>query len=69
MDTPCIPAHHVLRNEAISNINGVLEQNKATLVCDRDLMEIDVGTLSMALRVDIDHCDLVRLECSSMDLP
>jgi hypothetical protein len=53
MDTPCIPAHHVLRNEAISNINRVFEQSKATLVCDRDLMEIDVGTLSMALRESI----------------
>ena len=53
MDTPCIPAHHFLRNEAISNINRVFEQSKATLVCDRDLMEIDVGALSMALRESI----------------
>ena len=40
MDTPCIPTDHVLRREAIMNINKIFAESKATLVCDRDLMEI-----------------------------
>lgn len=43
MDTPCIPTDHVLRREAIMNINKIFDQSKATLVCDRDLMEIDIS--------------------------
>ena len=43
MDTPCIPTDHVLRREAILHINGVFAGSKATLVCDRDLMEIDIS--------------------------
>ena len=40
MDTPCIPTDHVLRREAIMNINKIFAESKVTLVCDRDLMEI-----------------------------
>ena len=43
MDTPCIPTDHVLRREAIMNINKIFAESKATLVCDRDLMEICIG--------------------------
>ena len=51
MDTPCIPADHVLRREAISNINKIFAESKATLVCDRDLMEIELeGDISVELR-------------------
>ena len=51
MDTPCIPTDHVLRREAIRNINRIFAQSKATLVCDRDLMEIDIeGNISVELR-------------------
>ena len=51
MDTPCIPADHVLRREAISNINRIFAESKATLVCDRDLMEIELeGDISVELR-------------------
>ncbi len=42
MDTPCIPTDHVLRREAIMNINKIFAQSKATLVCDRDLMEVEI---------------------------
>ena len=41
MDTPCIPTDHILRREAISYINAVFTESKATLICDRDLMEIE----------------------------
>lgn len=50
MDTPCIPQDHELRAESISKINEVFMQSKATLVCDRDLMEIDVTDLSIHIR-------------------
>ncbi|KAB2568563.1 hypothetical protein DBV05_g12758 [Lasiodiplodia theobromae] len=42
MDTPCIPEDHDLRKEAIKNINQVFEASQFTLVCDRDIMTIDV---------------------------
>ena len=54
MDTPCIPTDHVLRREAIMNINKIFAESKATLVCDRDLMEIDTsGEDSVQLRETI----------------
>ena len=62
MDTPCIPTDRVLRREAIRNINQIFAQSKATLVCDRDLLEIDTtGNLSVELRelilVTVMTCD------------
>ncbi|KAF7508184.1 hypothetical protein GJ744_009481 [Endocarpon pusillum] len=42
MDTPCIPQDHHLRREAISYINEVFARSKMTLICDRDLMELEV---------------------------
>ena len=42
MDTPCIPADHKLRREAIENINKVFSECRLTLICDRDLMDIDL---------------------------
>lgn len=43
MDTPCIPGDHQLRHEAIANINKVFSECKLTLICDRDLMDADIG--------------------------
>jgi hypothetical protein len=45
MDTPCIPEDHELRGESIAHINTVFTESKITLVCDRDLMEIDIKPL------------------------
>ncbi|KAF4629281.1 hypothetical protein G7Y89_g8867 [Cudoniella acicularis] len=45
MDTPCIPTETSLRKKAIANINHIFMNSKATLVCDRDLMEIDISLL------------------------
>ncbi len=50
MDTPCIPEDHKLRREAIENINKVFEESKVTLICDKDLMDIDVSNLSVEIR-------------------
>ena len=61
MDTPCIPEDHSLRREAISNINRIFADSKATLVCDRDLMAIGVEDLSIevqeSLLVTVTVCD------------
>lgn len=50
MDTPCIPEDHRLRREAIESINQIFEQSRATVVCDRDLMDIDASHLSVEVR-------------------
>ena len=46
-DAPCIPEEHGLRTEAIRNINQTFAASRVTLVCDRDLMAIDVSNLGM----------------------
>ncbi|KAL6712940.1 hypothetical protein ACLMJK_009495 [Lecanora helva] len=53
MDTPCIPEDHRLRREAIMKINEIFEQSKATLICDRDLMDIDASDLDITVRETI----------------
>jgi hypothetical protein len=53
MDTPCIPEDHDLRQEAIQNINTVFHKSRATLVCDRNIMAIDVGDLNLAKKESI----------------
>lgn len=53
MDTPCIPTNHDLRRKAIKNINRVFENSKLTLVCDKDLMAIDVRNPDLAVQESI----------------
>lgn len=43
LDTACIPSNHQLRREAIANINRIFAVSKLTLVCDKDLMTIDIS--------------------------
>ncbi|KAF1346542.1 hypothetical protein BDV97DRAFT_391530 [Delphinella strobiligena] len=43
MDTPCIPSEKNLRKAAIGEINRVFSTSKITLVCDRDVMQIDMS--------------------------
>jgi hypothetical protein len=43
IDTVCIPENHKLRKEAIGYINEVFYQSHAVLICDKDLMNIDVS--------------------------
>lgn len=42
-DSLCIPTDHNLRVEAIRYINSTFASSKATLICDKDLMSIDMG--------------------------
>ena len=53
MDTPCIPQDHQLRLEAIRKINSVFAGSKLTLICDRDLMDIDIENLTIDLQESI----------------
>lgn len=45
MDTSCIHNDHDLRTEAIANIDGIFQSSKALLVCDRDLMAMNVSSI------------------------
>ncbi|KAL9625871.1 MAG: hypothetical protein Q9160_000191 [Pyrenula sp. 1 TL-2023] len=47
IDTACIPQEHLLRREAISQINGIFAKSRLTLICDRDLMNIDISNKSL----------------------
>lgn len=47
MDTPCVPSETSLRNECIKHINNIFAQSKVTLICDRDIMDIDIRELSV----------------------
>ncbi|KAK5651034.1 hypothetical protein OQA88_1497 [Cercophora sp. LCS_1] len=47
MDTPCIPRDHKLRRDEISHINDVFLGSKVTLVCDRDIMSMDVSNATL----------------------
>lgn len=53
MDTPCIPEEEPLRSECIRNINWIFTNSKVTLVCDQDLMKIDITALNMEVRESI----------------
>lgn len=43
IDTACIPEDHDLRRQAIMEINHTFMLGKLTLVCDKDLMDIDIS--------------------------
>ena len=61
MDTVAIPKDHDLRREAIAQINTVFRDSHAVLVCDRDLMTVDVSKqtteLFEALIIAVLLCD------------
>ena len=42
-DTACIPEPHQLRKEAIRGINQTFARSKIVLVCDQDIMKIDIS--------------------------
>lgn len=49
MDTPCIPSERELRWECISQITSVFATSAKTLICDRDLMTIDISIPTIAV--------------------
>jgi len=53
MDTPCIPDEKELKAKCIKNINKIFAQAKAVVVCDEDIMEIDVHNLDIDLQESI----------------
>lgn len=46
IDTTCIPDNHQLRAEAITKINETFMNAKVMLVCDRDIMKLDVSNIT-----------------------
>ena len=52
-DSACIPEDHALRSEAIQNINNTFSGSKITLVCDRDLMSIDISNPTLDIKESI----------------
>lgn len=67
MDTPCIPTDQVLRKEAINEINDTFQASKMTLVCDRDLMEIDVTDVT-DMSPQLQECILAALLVSDWNV-
>lgn len=49
IDTTCIPNDHQLRAESISKINEVFMNAKVMLVCDKDIMGIDISNMTTAV--------------------
>ena len=43
MDTPCIPSEKDLRWECVSQITSVFATSAKTLICDKDVMTIDIS--------------------------
>ena len=43
MDTPCIPSEKVLRWECIAQITSIFAISGKTIICDRDIMTIDIS--------------------------
>ncbi|KAL4784390.1 hypothetical protein BJX76DRAFT_357122 [Aspergillus varians] len=66
IDTMCIPEDHTLRGKAIMAINTTFQRSKACLVCDRDVMEIDIsglknGTLSRSAQIRLQESILAAV--------
>lgn len=49
IDATCIPNDHQLRGEAIENINDTFMNAKVMLVCDKDVMTLDVSNLTTSV--------------------
>ncbi|MCJ1240190.1 hypothetical protein MMC14_008190 [Varicellaria rhodocarpa] len=49
IDSVCIPEAHDLRMEAIGYINRIFACSKVVLICDRDLMAVDVTEITLDL--------------------
>ena len=52
-DSACIPESHELRREAIQSINWIFANSKIVLVCDQDIMEIDVSVSDIVKKESI----------------
>ena len=52
-DSICIPEDHELRSEAIQNINTTFARSQVILVCDKDIMNIDISNPSIQVKESI----------------
>lgn len=43
IDAACIPSDAELRSAAIKTINPIFRNSKVTLICDKDIMEVDIA--------------------------
>lgn len=43
IDAACIPSDAELRSAAIKTINPIFRNSRVTLICDKDIMDVDVG--------------------------
>ena len=51
IDTICIPEAHELRKEAIRYINRIFADSKIVLICDKDLMSVDISNLEHDMKL------------------
>lgn len=57
LDTACIPEDRGLRLEAMGQINNIFRDSKLTVICDKDLIAIDVTDLSVELKRNLTVCN------------
>lgn len=50
LDTVCIPEDRELRLEAIGQINNTFRDSRLTLICDKDIMAVDITNLTVELK-------------------
>ncbi|KAK5658655.1 hypothetical protein OQA88_2051 [Cercophora sp. LCS_1] len=53
IDAACIPLDRELRSAAIRTINPIFKNSKVTLICDKDVAEVDVGDLTSIRQLEI----------------
>ncbi|KAL2406386.1 hypothetical protein ABEF93_006132 [Exophiala dermatitidis] len=53
IDTAAIPSEKALRRECITNINQIFSTSKTTVVCDRDIMSVDIS------RITVEACEQI----------
>ena len=61
IDSACVPDDEILRREAIRYINSVFANASITLVCDRDLVDIDISDSDLSAAVP-DQVTILRCE-------
>lgn len=53
IDAACIPSDPELRSAAIKTINPIFRDSKVTLICDKDIMEVDAAELWSVPRLEV----------------
>lgn len=53
IDAACIPSDAELRSAAIKTINPIFRNSKATLICDNDIMQVDVAEARSIAQLEV----------------